>query len=256
MVASPTLPTWTKEVSGRDETRRFTIGTLVTDYITYGQMHDSFVQSGFGTEDCEYLCIDNTRTPQTGAYAGLNKLLEAASGKYVILCHQDILIEHDDRATLEALLSNLEEADPDWAVAGNAGVTSDLERAIYIEDPTAVGMQRCLPPANRENICPGFPIPVVSLDENFLLLRRKSGVRFSNDIKFADVRQSFHLYGTDICLNAEILGYSAYVIEFLVHHLSPGNHAGLSEATRAFQSKWGCVFPKRVLRTTCTQFEL
>ena len=33
----------------------------------------------------------------------------------------------------------------------------------------------------------------------------------------------FHLYGSDLCIIADILGYSSYVINFHVYHKSGGN---------------------------------
>ena len=102
----------------------YSIGTLVSDLTQYQAMRASFERHGFDSEDCEYLQIDNTKTNQKDAYAGLNQLLSEARGRYVILCHQDVRMIDDGREELDAQLARLEQIDPNWAVAGNAGGVS------------------------------------------------------------------------------------------------------------------------------------
>jgi hypothetical protein len=98
----------------------FSFGTLVTSHSQYEDFKRSFEAVGFTTADCEYLIIDNSAGNAGDGYGGLNAILNAARGRHVILCHQDLLAI-DDRATLERRLAELSEHDPHWAVAGNAG---------------------------------------------------------------------------------------------------------------------------------------
>ena len=99
----------------------YSIGTLVSDLAQYQAMRASFQRHGFDSGDCEYLQIDNTKFNQKDAYAGFNQLLSEARGRYVILCHQDVRMIDDGREELDAELASLEQIDPNWAVAGNAG---------------------------------------------------------------------------------------------------------------------------------------
>ena len=234
--SASSLPAWPERPQ-----LSYTIGTLVTDTGVYDSMRRSFVAGGFGETDCEYLAIDNTGlhksgASQTSAYAGLNRVLAAARGRYVILCHQDVELLADGRAALDRRLDELEAHDPAWGVAGNAGGVKPGLLALRITDPhgadTRVGR---------------FPARVRSLDENFLVVKRGAGLGFSRDL------DGFHLYGADICLVAATLGASAYVIDFHLRHLSAGNSrtGDFARALAAFQAKWSRALAPRWVQTTC-----
>jgi hypothetical protein len=60
---------------------------------------------------------------------------------------------------------------------------------------------------------------VSAFDENFLVLRLDTKLAVSADLK------GFHLYGTDICIVAHLLGHTAHVVDFHLRHLSKGDKA-------------------------------
>ena len=214
----------------------YSIGTLVSDLTQYHAMRASFEDRGFNSGDCEYLHVDNTKSNQKDAYAGLNHLLNEARGRYVILCHQDVRMIDDEREELDGQLTSLERRDPNWALAGNAGGVSLGRFAFRITDP------------HRTNTLVGtLPARVGTLDENFIVVKRSARIGFSRDLV------GFHFYGADICLVADILGYSAYVIDFHLQHLSPGNprSAEFFAAKSAFSRKWAYALRPRWLQTTC-----
>lgn len=214
----------------------YTVATLVTDRQLYAEMHGSFLAGGFTPADCEYLCLDNSGPQQLSAFAGLNRLLDAARGRYVVLCHQDVRLLEDGRAELDRMLAELEDRDPTWALAGNAGGAGPGRLALRITDPHG---------ADRR--VGHLPQRVRSLDENFIVVKRSARLGFSRDLG------GFHLYGTDICLVADVLGYSAYVIDFHLSHLSGGRkEAAFREAERAFIAKWNRALRPRLIQTTCT----
>lgn len=226
--------------AGVDEEIRFTIATLVNDGAHYERMRASFKAGGFDTPSCEYLYIDNTGPEQTCAYRGLNAMLNAARGRHVILCHQDVRLLTDTRDTLAARLSALDDADPHWALAGNAGGVSPGALALRITDPHGADQR-----VGR------FPARVMSLDENFIVVRRDARVGFSADLS------GFHFYGADICLNADIMGYNAYVIDFHLVHLSAGNkNNAFDEMEARFRSKWSRALSPRWMQTTCSLLRL
>ncbi len=219
---------------------RFSVGTLVTRRDEYEAALESFLQAGFGTDDCEYLYINNAGGTQVSAYEGLNRLLNAARGEFVILCHQDIRLCFDDRDVLERRLAELSAMDARWGLAGNAGVVALNILAMRISD--IYGENQSIGP---------FPRKVMSLDENFIIVRRHARLGFSNDLS------GFHFYGTDICLNAEIMGFNAYVIDFHLRHLGLGRmDADFYSAQRAFEEKWNRVLRPRLMQTTCAQMSL
>ena len=218
------------------KTIAYTIGTLVTNPVQYAEMKASLISKGFAEEDCEYIFIDNTGERQTDAYAGLNQLLLQARGERIILCHQDVLLLEDGRQQLEDRLAELTELDPSWAVAGNAGCPSLRRFAVRIRERSG------------RNWCTGeLPARVMSVDENFIVVTRESRVSFSRDLT------GFHLYGADLCLIAEILGYHSYVINFHLHHLGEGKTGEpFRQSRQAFRKKWEYALRDRFMQTTCT----
>lgn len=220
----------------RRERPRLSFGTLVNDASQYADMRRSLAAGGFTDDVCEFLYIDNTNAPQTSATAGLNAMLDAASADIVILCHQDIRLIADGRDVLEARLHELEASDAMWAVAGNAGGVAPGRLALRITDPHGANQARGT-----------FPARVATLDENLLIVKRSSRVGFSHDL------DGFHLYGADLCLHAAQMGCTCYVIDFHIHHLSPGNkNAAFHAAQRAFVHRWAKAMRPRWLQTTCT----
>jgi hypothetical protein len=216
--------------------KRFTIATLVNNRTHYDEMRASFESGGFTPATCEYLFIDNTGPEQTCAYRGLDRMLVEAQGEFVILCHQDVRIVDDALAELEARLAELEVHDPRWAVAGNAGGIAPGRLAIRITDPH--GWNRRVGT---------LPACVASLDENFLVVKRSARLSFSRDLT------GFHFYGTDICLIADVLGHSAYVIDFHLEHLSGGvKAASFGQMEETFRAKWSRAFRPRYIQTTCS----
>jgi hypothetical protein len=212
----------------------YTFCTLVTDHQLYSGFVDSAKTAGF-SEDCEFLTVDNTGATQTDAYSGLNSMIEQSRGKILILCHQDILFDFDDRKALEDRLRELEQQDPHWGVCGVAGRpengrTQVTRITVKFGDDQRVGE---------------FPSQVVCLDECILITKRSSGVRLSRDVS------GFHLYGTDICLIAGLLGYKAFVINFHLRHLGAANMgSSYDDAYNDFKRKWSFALRDRYIRTT------
>lgn len=219
---------------------RFTIATLVNDHAQHAEMRSSLSANGFGGDDCEFLHIDNTGPSQICAYRGLDAMLDAARGRFVILCHQDIRLLDDGRDVLASRLAELDALDPDWALAGNAGGVAPGVLAVRISDPHGESQHVAQLPAK-----------VMSLDENFIVVRRSARVGFSRDLT------GFHFYGADICLNAATAGYSAYVIDFHLRHLSAGRKsAAFDEMQSAFRAKWERALAPRWMQTTCALVRL
>ena len=183
----------------------YSICTLVTNIDQYKILVKTFVEHGFSYNDCEYMYIDNYGKNQCEAFQGVNKFLATASGRYIIICHQDVLLIDDGRQKLDAVLDELDRIDPNWGVCGNGGGIYPGRLALRITDPH--GDNQFTEPLPRR---------VSGLDENFLVVRRDANLAVSADLK------GFHLYGTDICIVAHLLGYTAYVVDFHLRHLSKG----------------------------------
>lgn len=215
---------------------QYTVATLVNDESQYLAKLASFRAGGFTEPDVEFLAARGAPS----AFEGLNALLAAARGRIVVLCHQDVRLVSDDRGTLERRLDELAALDPAWALAGNAGGVAPGRLAMRITDPHGTDRR-----------VGDLPARVASLDENFIVVRAETGLRFSRDLA------GFHLYGADICLVADVLGYSAWVIDFHLRHLSAGrkDHA-FAEAEHQFRTKWSRALRPRWMQTTCTLLSL
>ena len=89
------------------------------------------------------------------------------------------------------------------------------------------------------------PREVCSLDEVVLIVRRSSGLRFDEGLP------GFHLYGTDICLEARRRGMPCYALSAFCVHNSNGLHrlpAAYSHAVRYLRDKWRPLLP---IHTPC-----
>lgn len=190
----------------------------------------SFRSRGFDGDDCEFLWVDNSRGNAQDAFAAYNTFLLEARGQYIILCHQDVLLLESGRRELDALLSELTAIDPTWGVCGNAGVTADHLSVIRISDPHGENQQEGGP----------FPRRVAALDENFMVVRRDRNLAVSHDL------EGFHFYGPDLCLFAEMLGCTVYVIDFHLRHNSAGKtDASFRLLRSAFAAKYRHFFRPR-----------
>ena len=172
-------------------------------------MAASFVRAGFSPDDTEFLFSDNTGGNQLDAYRGYNLFLQTARGEFIVLCHQDILLDHDRREILEQRIRELDALDPAWALLGNAGCTQRFGLPI-----TAIKISH---PSGPETIGT-FPTRVESLDENFIVVKRSANLALSHDLS------GFHFYGTDLCRLAKILGCTAYAVDFHLLHKSLGKY--------------------------------
>lgn len=205
----------------------FRICTLVTDWSKYEAMKRSFVLAGFDESRCRYSVYDNSSANDHDPYATITEVCQQAEEPYIICCHQDVLMDrHHGYDQLMKVIGDLDRRRPDWAVAGNAGVTDDFRYVVIISDPH-----------QTQRWPGGFPQAVHELDENFLLIRTATRVRCSAQLR------GFHLYGTDLCLNARLMGYSCHVCDFHLTHLSGGALDESYWRTRAsFVDRWNREF--------------
>ena len=216
----------------------FSLCTLVTNGTEYQEMCESFIKGGFTADICEYIYIDNIAQNTFEAYAGLNRFLRGAKGRYIILCHQDIFLLQHGINDLRTRIEELEIADPKWAVLGNAGSINIKYRGLHLTQGNGKEWTEDL-----------LPLKAQTLDENFVIVKNSANLALSGDL------QGFHLYGADICFVADVLGYNSYVIDFKLHHKSYGNDdEKFYQLKRNFIKKYGRAFRSRFAGTTITRF--
>ncbi len=221
-------------------TRLFTICTLVTRLEQYTSFVESFIAGGFTPETSRYLYISNIGSNTYEAYAGLNLMIAQATTPYIILCHQDVTLLKHGYTELLAQLAELDHLDPDWAAAGNAGGTGKAKYAAHFTNfeskVTKLGT---------------LPAKVESLDENFIVLKRSANIGLSHDLS------GFHLYGTDIVIQAIMRGYTSYAIDFHLHHHGEGKmDTTFYRCQAALEIKYNKLFQTRYLQGTCRRILL
>jgi hypothetical protein len=215
---------------------KFSICTIVNNANEYEIMKKSFEEKGF-IDNCEYLVADNTKSNEFDAYEAISIFLKIAKGEFLIIVHQDVRLI-DNYEKLSACLIDLECKDNNWAICGNAGAKGYHQSVLHISHNS------------HKETSKNLPIKVNSLDENLLIIKSSSNITISPDLK------GFHLYGTDLCIIAHFLGYTCYVIEFMLLHLSEGNISSLKRQESTFIEQYGNKMKIGYLQTTCTQFYL
>ncbi|MGA2226605.1 MAG: glycosyltransferase [Syntrophobacteraceae bacterium] len=143
------------------------------------------------------------------ASSAYNDAIQKTSSEIIVFAHQDVYLPPGWCNALEDALCRLEQQDPKWAVAGVFGVDADGsgKGCVY-----STGLQRVVGQPLE------FPVAVRSLDEMVLIVRRSAGLRFDDQLP------GFHLYGTDICLEASRRGYRSYAVPCFCIHNSVGIH--------------------------------
>lgn len=219
-----------------DSDVRYSICTLVSDPREYSEMVESFVGAGFDPSDCEYLYCDNSAGNTFDAFGAYDVFLRTARGKYVILCHQDVLLKFDTVRDLDRIIRKMDRRDPDWALLGNAGGVGLGRSAVCVTHADG-----------RHHNSEVFPVAVQSLDENFIVVKRSAHMALSRDLR------GFHFYGTDLCQIARTRGLGAWVVDFHLLHKSTGKiDASFWEAREAVCDKYRRVFSQDYIQTTCT----
>jgi hypothetical protein len=152
--------------------------------------HEIMVQEGFASAGKAY-----------------NDAMDRSHNDLMIFAHQDVIFPENWLQQLEISLAFLEDTDPGWGVLGCYGETQEEGGRGWVFQPNLglVGSH-----LDR-------PLPIQTLDEIVLILRKSSGLRFDEELPY------FHLYGTDICLRARQAGRTSYAIPaFCIHNTNQG----------------------------------
>lgn len=233
------IPISPKSISPENPILEFSVCTMVTRLQEYQEMVDSFLAKGFN-KDCEFLYVDNSTSNQLDGFQSLNLFLKKAKGRYIIVCHQDIILHKDGIKELRNEIEKLNRLDPNWAVLGNAGANGPNHIVYHISYPDGTFLSKG-----------NFPEKVQSLDENFIVVKNSTQLQVSTDLK------GYHLYATDLCMYAELNGYNCYVIPFNLIHKSRGNKNDAFYTSRAaLIQKYNRFFRTRWVQTNSTVFHL
>ncbi|HYO09309.1 MAG TPA: hypothetical protein VER17_10085 [Tepidisphaeraceae bacterium] len=168
------------------------------------------------------------------AGAAYNAALDRASSELVAFVHQDVYLPAGWADRLLRAVRDLEQdaAAKPWGVMGVWGVRGAGEYA---------GRVWCTGGNTEHAVAIDRPVEVQSIDEVVIVLRRSSSLRFDERLP------GFHLYATDIVLEARQRGLATYVFDAPVVHNSRGNPRPVDgmylQAYRYMQRKWSHVLP-------------
>jgi hypothetical protein len=173
----------------------------------------------------------------SSAATAYNDALDRSSNDLHIFCHQDVYLPEGWLKDLQKALDYLAIHDPNWGVLGCSGITVDHDHWRYLYS-SGLGVSG----APFEH-----PRPVQTLDEIVLILRKSSGLRFDEQLPH------FHLYGTDICLQAQQRGMTSYAISaFCIHntHQSLILPSQFYRCCKHIKRTWSDCLP---IQTTCVR---
>jgi len=177
----------------------------------------------------------------SAAAAAYHDAISRTKADILVFAHQDVYFPDGWFAQLQTTCATLNSVDPSWAVAGICGMTADGRYIAHLWD------------SGLGSICGGPftpPQDVVSLDEVVLIVRRASGISFDAALP------SFHLYGTDIVLEARKAGMRSYVVDLpIIHNSRPSvylDHTYVG-AYRFMIRKWKALLPLPTVIVQLTQ---
>ena len=174
----------------------------------------------------------------SSAAVAYNAAIEQASTDLLVLVHQDIYLPENWIQRVQSAVEQLAQTCPDWGVLGCCGIQTSGKHVGYIYD-------------GAWNRVLGEPfeggLEVESLDEAVLIIRKSSGLRFDPSL------EGFHMYGADVCLQAQSRGKKCYAIgAFCIHNTNPYRMLPLHfwKGYLAMRRKWKAQLP---IKTTCTE---
>ncbi len=203
-------------------------------------VNDEAVFNGSLMRSPEMASAKELRVQRGCASAGqaYNAGIKLSASPVMIFAHQDVFFPGGWFELLSQTIQEIAIKDPNWGVLGVYGIGMSGEAIGHIY---STGLEKVLGRPLEE------PREVCSLDEVVLVVRRSSGLQFDEALP------GFHLYGTDICLQARNRGLKCYVVSSFCIHNSNGLSVLPSAYTRAFlymRRKWRGHLP---ITTPCMQ---
>jgi len=159
------------------------------------------------------------------AAVALNAGLAKTGADIVVFAHQDVYLPAGWERRLLSQVVKLEALSPDWAVLGVAGMD---HAGLWVGHAYSSGLGREFGGTLDR------PLPVASVDELLIVLRRETGLRFDEHLP------GYHLYGTDIVQTALERGWGAFIIDApVVHNSEPKPHfLAYARSYRYMKRKW------------------
>ena len=169
--------------------------------------------------------------------------METAAAETLVFAHCDVYFPEGWFERLEKEIARLTLRDPNWAVAAVIGVTASNDVIGRAWDSSLAPLFAST--GGLFGAALAEPTPIISCDEMVIVVRNGAGVLFDRKLP------GFHLYGTDIVLEAERLGRTAYALDVpLIHNAKAQLNLGPDyvDSYRYMARKWRARLP---VPTTC-----
>lgn len=157
-------------------------------------------------QNCEDLALQVGFDSVCQAY---NNALDGSDNDIVVFLHPDVYLPDGWDRQFDDAISWLERHDPEWAVLGLFG-TDHAGKPVGFTYSFGLGGFIGIPL--------GEPRKVRTVDEFAFVVRKSSGIRFDEALPGAQGQ----LCATDVCMQAQALGKSVYVVPALALHNSNG----------------------------------
>jgi hypothetical protein len=154
------------------------------------------------------------------------RALAETTAPYLVLAHQDVYLPAGFAGLIAEQITEISRIDPNWAAAGVIGI--DASGAVQGQTWSS-GLGKLVGAKVAQ------PVPVETLDEVLLVVRRDSGIHFDPELP------SFHLYAADFVQTAKAQGLNCYAVDLpIVHHSRPVVElsGGYRKAYIYMQRKW------------------
>ncbi len=158
--------------------------------------------------------IENGGSAAQAYNLALDRIAASSGADLVVFAHHDVYLPNGWESLLARRVAELDAHDPDWALAGAFGISMDHRHFGPVWTSSLGQIVGRVPFA---------PEQVQSFDEMLIVLRRSSGVRFSDGLP------GWHLYGTDVVCKARAAGKKAYALGLNCIH-NDRFHEGLDES--------------------------
>lgn len=179
--------------------------------------------------DHEWILVENEGNRR---HSNISKLYHEAMGRarndLVFFLHQDVFLPEGWEERLFAQLAEVEGRDPLWGVVGAVGALPPIPGASK-----ELRGHWC-DPSGHYRLGP-LPCEVEALDEQWLGVRKRSGVGFDPDLP------GFHCYGIDLSLAAREKGLKSYALDAFVWHKhrdSSGHIVASREDSPKIRRRW------------------
>jgi hypothetical protein len=201
----------------------FQFTTIFNDARQRAEMEASWRAAGFDGKRVAFRFFDNRDGNRHEPYSAFAQAARESRARWLVYCHQDVRADRGHGYhRLVGALEELGQRDPDWAVAGNAGMSAKHRFVARLHQPTPIPWWKG-----------ALPHPVHSLDENFFVVNGRDNACWSEELA------GFHFYATDACFHGLARGRFSYVIDFHLTHLSGGRFGPeFSRAHEALVRRW------------------